>query len=215
MGARREPKGSAGAAVARPAPRTVFREVNEEEIREPPVRFGPAEVGESVSARNQLLFREVNERIADLTRDWSETGVSLFICECSDPACAEALEITPAEYEQVRADGARFVVLRGHEQPEVERVVDGCSRFLVVEKTEVLPPSHATPIHAAMTDLPALSEARDPSPGHLSQFRCTNCGYGASCKREPERCPMCGGRGWRQFRASWVRASGRRSQQRR
>jgi hypothetical protein len=87
------------------------------------------------SASNQLVFREVNERIAELSGDWNETGLSLFICECSDTACAESLEITPAEYEQVRADGARFVVLHGHEQPQVESVIDGCARFLVIEKT--------------------------------------------------------------------------------
>lgn len=85
-------------------------------------------------ASQQALFREVNEHIAEVGGAWSETGVRLFICECSDPACAEALEITPAEYEQVRADGARFVVLAGHQLPEVERVVEGNNRFLVVEK---------------------------------------------------------------------------------
>ena len=96
--------------------------------------------GESVGraaedkANEQALFRDVNEHIAELSADWSETGVSLFVCECSDPACAEALEITPAEYEQVRADGARFVVLAGHQLPEVERVVEGNDRFLIVEK---------------------------------------------------------------------------------
>lgn len=85
------------------------------------------------SGRNQLVFREVNERIAELTGDSNETGVSLFICECNDSACAEALEITPAEYEQVRARASHFVVLRGHEQPAMERVVDGCARFVVIE----------------------------------------------------------------------------------
>jgi hypothetical protein len=85
------------------------------------------------SGRNQLIFREVNERIAELNGDGNGTGVSLFICECSDRACAESLEIAPAEYEQVRADGARFIVLPGHEQPEVEHVVDGCARFVVIE----------------------------------------------------------------------------------
>jgi hypothetical protein len=30
----------------------------------------------------------------------------------------------------------------------------------------------------------------------LSQFRCAACGYGASCKIAPERCPMCGGGSW-------------------
>ena len=85
-------------------------------------------------ANQQVLFREVNEHIAELGGDWSETGVSLFVCECSNPACAESLEIRPEEYERVRGNGARFVVLAGHQLPEVERVVQGNDRFLVVEK---------------------------------------------------------------------------------
>jgi hypothetical protein len=85
-------------------------------------------------ARNQVVFREVNERIAELTADWRQTEMSLFICECSDPGCAESLEISSNEYERVRADGARFAVLAGHQTPEFERVVGGNGRFLVVEK---------------------------------------------------------------------------------
>jgi hypothetical protein len=85
------------------------------------------------SARNQIVFREVNERIAELTGDGNETGVSLFICECGDRACAESLEVTPSEYELVRGHGARFIVLPGHDQSEVEHVVDSCARFVVVE----------------------------------------------------------------------------------
>jgi predicted Zn-ribbon and HTH transcriptional regulator len=30
----------------------------------------------------------------------------------------------------------------------------------------------------------------------LSRFRCDGCGYGASCRIAPERCPMCGGSVW-------------------
>jgi rubrerythrin len=30
----------------------------------------------------------------------------------------------------------------------------------------------------------------------LSRYRCTRCGYGASCRIAPERCPMCGGSVW-------------------
>ena len=84
-------------------------------------------------ANQQVLFREVNEHIAELSGDWGETGVSLFVCECSNPACAESLEISPDAYERVRADGARFVVARGHQHAEVERVVEDHDRFLVVE----------------------------------------------------------------------------------
>ena len=85
-------------------------------------------------ARRQLVFREVNEHVAELDGDWSQTGVSLFVCECSKPECAEVLEISPAEYDRVRSDSARFVVLPGHQLREAERVVEGNGRFLVVEK---------------------------------------------------------------------------------
>ena len=86
------------------------------------------------NARNQVLFRAVNEHIAELSSDGRETSPSLFICECSSPACAEALAITAAEYERVRAHGARFVVLPGHQRPDVERVIEGTGRYVVVEK---------------------------------------------------------------------------------
>ena len=101
------------------------------------------------NARNQVAFREVNERIAELTNEWRQTDMSLFVCECSDTTCAESLEISPAEYEEVRADGARFVICRGHDIPEVERVVAGNGRFIVVEKIG-----------------PAGTIARDADPRH-------------------------------------------------
>ena len=38
----------------------------------------------------------------------------------------------------------------------------------------------------------------------LLRFRCSGCGYGASSRREPDRCPMCGisaweAEGWKPF----------------
>lgn len=102
------------------------------------------------SALNQVAFREVNERIAELAAEWRQADLSVFVCECSNPACAESLEISPAEYEDVRADGARFIVLRGHQLPNVERVVGGNGRFLVVEKVGA-----------------AAAIARDADPRHV------------------------------------------------
>lgn len=86
------------------------------------------------AARHQAVFREVNEQIAKLTGPADATGLSLFICECSDTNCAESLEVTPAEYEAVRSKGTRFLLVPGHEREGIERVVDGNGRFLVVEK---------------------------------------------------------------------------------
>lgn len=82
-------------------------------------------------ARNQRLLREVNDRIAELA-GWNETGVSLFLCECSGRECADALEISAAEYARIRTDTSYFVVLPGHEQPGLERIVDRNDRYVVV-----------------------------------------------------------------------------------
>jgi hypothetical protein len=84
------------------------------------------------AARTQAMFREVNERIAELTRD-STARVTLFVCECSREGCLEALELTLAQYEQVRCRGDRFLVADGHELAEIERIVDRQDGFLIVE----------------------------------------------------------------------------------
>jgi hypothetical protein len=84
-------------------------------------------------ARNQALFREVNARVNEVRRP----TVSLvdFVCECSDPSCTKSLSVAAGEYEAVRANPKRFMIARGHEVREVERVVFDNDRFLVVEKT--------------------------------------------------------------------------------
>ena len=84
-------------------------------------------------ARNQTLFREVNERVNDLRR--STVSFAEFVCECSDPGCTKSLSVAAGEYEAVRSNPKRFMVARGHEIREVERVVFDNDRFLVVEKT--------------------------------------------------------------------------------
>jgi hypothetical protein len=79
------------------------------------------------------VCRELNDRITALTAR-AALGVGLVICECDDRLCAESVEITPGEYDAVRAHGARFVVSAGHEHPGC-RVVGGNSRFQVVERS--------------------------------------------------------------------------------
>ena len=50
-------------------------------------------------ASNQSRFREVNERLEELNRDFSEiipTGD--FVCECADTDCLERVGLTIEEY---------------------------------------------------------------------------------------------------------------------
>ena len=42
--------------------------------------------------------------------------------------------MTLAEYERVRGEPTQFVMVPGHEAPEVERVVDATRRYVIVDK---------------------------------------------------------------------------------
>jgi hypothetical protein len=86
-------------------------------------------------ARNETLFREVNERIDDVSRGYEVGDTLEFLCECGQRDCLEALGVSRAAYEAVRAHGDRFLVAPGHEEPSLERVIEVYERYQVVEKT--------------------------------------------------------------------------------
>lgn len=83
-------------------------------------------------AKNETLFREVNERIEEI----SNQPEAEFLCECGDAGCTSPVLLTLVEYERVRTDATCFAVLPGHEIPEIEIVVDRGDRFYVVRKNE-------------------------------------------------------------------------------
>jgi hypothetical protein len=84
-------------------------------------------------ATTEALFRDVNERIAESAErfDAEETD---FVCECADPNCTHRVTASLAEYEEVRDDPTTFLLLPGHEQGDIERVVSDRGRFRIVEK---------------------------------------------------------------------------------
>jgi hypothetical protein len=57
-----------------------------------------------------------------------------FLCECGHVECVEHIELTREEYEEVRAEPTHFVLMPGHENGSVERVIAETKRFVVVEK---------------------------------------------------------------------------------
>lgn len=87
-------------------------------------------------ATNEALLREANEAIERGLWPNDEDRVVRFRCECARIGCNEAVELTIAEYEAVRANSRRFVVVDGHEQPEAEVVVERRHEYAVVEKVE-------------------------------------------------------------------------------
>jgi hypothetical protein len=86
------------------------------------------------AARNEEVFRNVNERIEDGARQHAVSGVLPFHCECGRTSCIETIEIPPGRYEEIVRERYHFVVIPGHELPEIERTVKTEPEFLVVEK---------------------------------------------------------------------------------
>ncbi len=86
------------------------------------------------AARNESLFREVNEQIEKLNAKLAAQH-GRFLCECASADCASTVELTLDAYETVRSAADRFVLAGGHEQPDVERVIERTDDYIVVEKT--------------------------------------------------------------------------------
>ncbi len=86
-------------------------------------------------ARNESLFREGNERLSGLrAAAGSSDGSFELHCECGDETCSEWVWMRASDYEAVRSQDDRFVVVPGHETPGLERVVERKAGFVVVDK---------------------------------------------------------------------------------
>jgi hypothetical protein len=83
-------------------------------------------------ARNEAIFREVNERVADVTD--SEARATNFLCECGNLDCVEEITLTDAEFVKLRSNPATFAVVPGHALEDVETIIEETDRFQVVEK---------------------------------------------------------------------------------
>jgi 5-bromo-4-chloroindolyl phosphate hydrolysis protein len=88
------------------------------------------------AARNEALFREVNEQVEQLSERLGVEEDLQFVCECAAATCAVLLSLSRREYEEVRAAPNRFLVFPDHHYADVELVVAKTDRFWTVEKIE-------------------------------------------------------------------------------
>ena len=105
-------------------------------------------------AKNEVIFRTVNEAIEQKAIEMGGLNEYQFICECSAATCFERISLTLRQYEHVRREGVRFFVTPGHENVEVEMVVGRTDTYSIVEK------DGSAGIVATFTD------PRDGEPGH-------------------------------------------------
>ena len=91
------------------------------------------------NADTQNLYREVNERVAEVYVQFaggvghivSSELIELF-CECGQQTpCDERVNMSAATYERVRADPTTFVLLPGHGRAAVENVIEQGEGFMI------------------------------------------------------------------------------------
>jgi hypothetical protein len=87
-------------------------------------------------AANEAVFRRVNESIETLQRQFAAAeGEPLsLVCECGHIECTGRVEISLETYERVRSESATFFVIPGHDDPQVEEIVERTSEYLIVRK---------------------------------------------------------------------------------
>jgi hypothetical protein len=90
-------------------------------------------------ARNEARWRELNAELerglSAIERDPDERAA--FVCECGRPDCTEIVKLPLEDYQRAHQVDTRFVVLPGHEYPEVERVLEEGNGYFVIEKRDI------------------------------------------------------------------------------
>jgi len=89
---------------------------------------------------NEAVFREVNERLSDLEQRFHVSAGDLeLVCECGDADCTERIRVDQPAYAELRSDPRLFAVVRGHEEADVEEVIEQRGAYDVVRKHEGVP----------------------------------------------------------------------------
>ena len=90
---------------------------------------------ETRRARNQLLLRAANDRIADMSLQREADGVwQTFACECSRFRCGSTVEAPLGVYAAVVGHVSAFLVRAGHEDDEHEAVTVGHGDYRIIER---------------------------------------------------------------------------------
>jgi hypothetical protein len=103
------------------------------------------------TAANEVVLREVNERIAEKTSDLEARGLSdgdepsEYLCSCGQVDCDVSIELTLEQFEAAHVREDRFVVAPGHDDPAIEDVVERYETYSIVRKKPGFKPQDLGP----------------------------------------------------------------------
>lgn len=94
----------------------------------------PQDPSTSRFRENEETFARANDEIQATAERYHFDQLVPFLCECAEPACLETIRLSIEDYRKARDGGGGFILLPGHDDPHVERVVSRRSGYVLVEK---------------------------------------------------------------------------------
>jgi hypothetical protein len=84
--------------------------------------------------KNEETFAKTNEQIRASAERYDFNEAVPFLCECYEASCTESIRLSLSDYREARGEGVAFILLPGHDDPQVERIVAQGDGYVLVEK---------------------------------------------------------------------------------
>lgn len=107
---------------------------------------------ESVNRRrqveNEVVFKHANEKVNKQVDAIQKSAKSEgypelaydndlplhFYCECADEECQDRISMKQTLYKKMHKNSNQFIVLPGHNVPEIEKIIKTTKQYTLVEK---------------------------------------------------------------------------------
>lgn len=88
------------------------------------------------AGRREANLRRANDRIAEAQERLATEPHEpvTILCECAREDCDSTIDLRMEEFDELRDDARRFVVLDGHVVVEIESIVSSGEGWVIVEK---------------------------------------------------------------------------------
>lgn len=94
-----------------------------------------AEKAGSASWERSVAAAEINgRRVNEAIERGAEADTATFVCECGHLGCSTTIELSMEEYESVRTNFDRFLLMPGHEIEKIDEIVERHPTHLVIVK---------------------------------------------------------------------------------
>jgi len=91
--------------------------------------------------RNEQVIRDRNRAVGDSIKKYFRNNKEAveapldFMCECSDLQCEERVSVSIKNYEKLHKQNNRFLIVKGHKTPAIEKTIKQLEGIVVVEKS--------------------------------------------------------------------------------